>query len=376
MFGLSSLIQNNESYICEYDPNNGTHDFYSLKKTSKKNFERVVSFKCNDKERFQYVCAYYDGETVDEEWIYSNMENFSLSSSKTFYDDFDDNKENISPNSISVSFSDKKTNMGKRKSQISLNGLELQEFLKVFFSTNDDLTMSSLNIDLENVIKPILISIEGNIGAGKSYLLSSMRKAHPEYCFIDEPVEFWESLRNEDNLSLLEVFYADQRRWSYTFQNCALLSRFKNIESTVNKKREEVMKSLKDHVLHGSTFKPVPVVFITERCLDTDKEVFAKLLFQSKQLDKLEYKLYETWYNLISDKATQLSAIVYVDTLPDLCDERIKIRSRDGESSIPKEYLCALHEQQDSWIKAAKVPILRCTSDALKEVETFISTLM
>ena len=376
MFGLGSLIQNNESYICEYDPNNGTHDFYSLKKTLKKNFERVVSFKCNDKERFQYVCAYYDGETVDEEWIYSNMEKFSLSSSKTF-DDFDDNKENISPNSISVSFSDKKINdMGKRKSQISLNGLELQEFLKVFFSTNDDLTMSSLNIDLENVIKPILISIEGNIGAGKSHLLSSMRKEHPEYCFIDEPVEFWESLRNEDNLSLLEVFYADQRRWSYTFQNCALLSRFKNIESTVNKKREEVMKSLKDHVLHGSSFKPVPVVFITERCLDTDKEVFAKLLFRSKQLDKLEYKLYETWYNLISDKATQLSAIIYVDTLPELCDERIKIRSRDGESSIPKEYLCALHEQQDSWIKAAKVPILRCTSDALKEVETFISTLM
>jgi hypothetical protein len=124
--------------------------------------------------------------------------------------------------------------MGKRKSQISLNGLELQEFLKVFFSTNDDLTMSSLNIDLENVIKPILISIEGNIGAGKSYLLSSMRKEHPEYCFIDEPVEFWESLKNEENESLLEVFYADQRRWSYTFQNCALLSRFKNIERYFN----------------------------------------------------------------------------------------------------------------------------------------------
>jgi deoxyadenosine/deoxycytidine kinase len=178
-----------------------------------------------------------------------------------------------------------------------------------------------------------------------------MRRSHPEYIFIDEPVEFWESLKNEENESLLEVFYADQRRWSYTFQNCALLSRFKNIENTVNKKKVEIMNKLKmNNVLHGSSFKPLPCVFITERCLETDKEVFAKLLFGSKQLDMLEYKLYETWYNLISEKATKLSAIVYVDTLPDLCADRIKIRSRDGESSIPKEYLCALHEQQDSWI--------------------------
>lgn len=97
---------------------------------------------------------------------------------------------------------------------------------------------------------------------------------------------------------------------------------------------------------------------------------------QSGQLDQLEYKLYETWYELISVKSTPLSAIVYVDTKPDLCADRIKIRSRTGEDGIPKEYLCALHEQQDLWIQNANVPTLRVTSDALRDVENFISSLI
>ena len=128
--------------------------------------------------------------------------------------------------------------------------------------------------------------------------------------------------------------------------------------------------------LNGGVFKPVPVVFVTERCLDTDKEVFAKLLRLSGQLDKLEYKLYETWYDLISVKSTPLSAIIYVDTLPDLCATRIKIRSRTGEDGIPKEYLEALHEQQENWINSTPVPTIRVKSDSLEDVESFISTLV
>lgn len=160
----------------------------------------------------------------------------------------------------------------------------------------------------------------GNIGAGKSYLLSKLRKAHPEWCFIDEPVEFWESLKNNENESLLEVFYKDQRRWSYTFQNCALLSRYHNIESAVKehqqafhilKKQQKQQYDITDISSSSITNnndmsnnrnnndndtnknKIEYKIFITERCLDTDYQVFAKMLHADGS-----YYSYYSYYNI------------------------------------------------------------------------------
>ena len=83
--------------------------------------------------------------------------------------------------------------------------------------------------------KPLLISIEGNIGAGKSTLLDALRESNPDWVFIDEPVGVWSAFRNEGGENMLEVFYRDRKRWSYTFQNCALLTRFQNIETEIGR---------------------------------------------------------------------------------------------------------------------------------------------
>lgn len=77
--------------------------------------------------------------------------------------------------------------------------------------------------------KPILISIEGDIGAGKSTLIQYLKERNPTWNFIDEPVGTWTSLKTDEGENLLELFYKDQKRYSYTFQNCALLSRAMNI---------------------------------------------------------------------------------------------------------------------------------------------------
>ena len=52
------------------------------------------------------------------------------------------------------------------------------------------------------------------------------------------------------------------------------------------------------------------------------------------QLDNLEYELYQRWFGLLQKTATPLSAIVYVDTVPNQCSERISLRNRDGEQGI------------------------------------------
>jgi deoxyadenosine/deoxycytidine kinase len=60
-------------------------------------------------------------------------------------------------------------------------------------------------------VKPIILSIDGNIGAGKSTFLNQLKKSYPNWHFVDEPVDTWTKFVNENNESLLEVFYKDRK---------------------------------------------------------------------------------------------------------------------------------------------------------------------
>jgi deoxyadenosine/deoxycytidine kinase len=396
-------------------------------------WERRISFKAKDNNRFRYYGAQFDGCPVRDEWLCERLIDL-LDRTTT--------PENVAPMSpdagdcavitpednVAVR-SEINLNDKKRKAEFSdfsmlhnIKPAEVTSMLKFFFNADLDeaveighkkvasnapaiaaeLTMPKEDAKADTTaatatstaastnapapaavappaIKPVLISIEGNIGAGKSYLLAQLRSAHPEWCFIDEPVDFWESLKNDAKESLLEVFYKDQRRWSYTFQNCALLSRFNNIETAIAdfpttagaKKNPAIVAA----AAAGSKV-PVPQVFITERCLDTDHEVFAKMLHSDGMLDNLEYDLYQRWFSLLGKSATKLSAIVYVDTQPTLCSQRIVKRCRDGESGIPIEYLTNLDVFQSRWIDSTNVPTVRTLSDTVEKVESFVDKLI
>jgi deoxyadenosine/deoxycytidine kinase len=389
------------NYRCEYDQQSGNLDFFSRKMApSRKCFERVITFKPKDNGSFQFISAYYDGSEVSEEWV---CEKLSAAAGKCLAATFNDENENtalsqeevavITPDEHMVTNKKRKSTFYDLSKLLNVSTRELACFLPTYFSVNLDAAveraglMTNKEAEKSNAstfsIKPLLISIEGNIGAGKSYLLTALRKAHPEWCFIDEPVEFWESLKNDNKESLLEVFYKDQRRWSYTFQNCALLSRFNNIETTItdfatnaSAKFAKEQATLPACERATGALRPVPQIFITERCLDTDHEVFAKMLHADGQLDNLEFDLYERWFSLLGKSATPLSAIVYVDTVPTLCADRINIRSRDGEGSIPLAYLKSLDSFQRNWIDSTNVPTVRTLSDNLQAVEDFVSELI
>lgn len=125
----------------------------------------------------------------------------------------------------------------------------------------------------------------------------------------------------------------------------------------------------------SNTNPPISNVFITERSLDTDYHVFAKMLHYDGNMDMLELKLYERWFGLLKETATPLSGLVLVDTPPQLCSERILGRGRQGEAGIPIEYLSSLHAFQEKWVHdcSRTIPTRRvATAD---EVEQFICTL-
>jgi deoxyadenosine/deoxycytidine kinase len=193
------------------------------------------------------------------------------------------------------------------------------------------------------VAKPILISIEGDIGAGKTTLIDKLKQQHPEWHFIKEPVETWQNLKTEDGRNLLELFYTDKERYSYTFQNCALLSRALNIKKTIDEWIKKCQMNPEEQQFN---------VFVTERCLETDYYVFAQMLRDDGLMNLVEWDLYKMWYDYIKEQSYPLSGIVYLSTPPEICKERIQVRGRKGEETIPIEYLVNLDIYQKKWLRS------------------------
>jgi len=212
----------------------------------------------------------------------------------------------------------------------------------------------------------IIISLDGNIGAGKSTLLAEIRKSIPELHVVDEPVGQWTALKNDTGKNLLELFYEDKRRWAYTFQNCAILTRLKNIKEAV----EQLDANGKGRQ-----------VILTERSVLTDKYVFAQMLRDGGDIDSLEWELYDSWFSIFS-KQHQVNGIVYLSTSSTTSKERIHIRNRQGEDRIQLDYLDALDLQHKKWIESTDIPVLTLSTEPgaslennLQQIRDFIQQL-
>jgi hypothetical protein len=72
------------------------------------------------------------------------------------------------------------------------------------------------------------IALEGNIAAGKSTLLRLLED-ELDYIAVPEPLSKWQGVGANGTANcggnLLELFYKDPKRWGYTFQTYAFLSR-------------------------------------------------------------------------------------------------------------------------------------------------------
>jgi deoxyadenosine/deoxycytidine kinase len=172
----------------------------------------------------------------------------------------------------------------------------------------------------------IIVSIEGNIGSGKSTLLANLRTyyaGNANVIFLKEPVDEWEKIKDENGTTILEKFYGDQNKYSFSFQMMAYVSR---------------LKVLRDALKDIDRTQNRQIVIITERSLYTDKMVFAKMLYDSQKIELINYKIYLNWFDTFSEEFP-VNKVVYVKTDPEICHSRIVRRSREGESNIPLEYL-------------------------------------
>jgi deoxyadenosine/deoxycytidine kinase len=213
-----------------------------------------------------------------------------------------------------------------------------------------------------------IVSIEGNIGSGKSTLLKHLQdyvyqhsinkviysqidvldqtsnkinseiqtynnctfKLNRKIIFLKEPVAEWETIKDSKNKTMLEKFYADQKRYSFSFQMMAYISRLVYMKEAVEENPDAII--------------------ITERSLYTDKEVFAKMLFDDKKIEDVDYQIYLKWFDAFA-KDYPISKIIYVKADPSICSERITTRFRKGEQGIPLEYLTRCHDYHNEMIQ-------------------------
>lgn len=198
--------------------------------------------------------------------------------------------------------------------------------------------------------RPLLISIDGNIGAGKTTILNSLREACPDLHLVKEPVQEWMQMNDEKGRNILELFYSDIERWAYTFQHVTLMTRINNTT--------EVLKRVEG----------TDAVVVMERSILTDRHVFAEMLKKQGKLNPLEWDLYTRWYDLLTG-FMPVDGIIHVNTDVETCIQRIASRARPGEVT-PVEYLNDLHDAHESWLSDAAHPVLTLsTTDGSDETE-------
>lgn len=202
-----------------------------------------------------------------------------------------------------------------------------------------------------------IVSIEGNIGSGKSTLLENLRKHYSNnthIIFLREPVEDWEKIKDANGNTMLKKFYADQEKYSFAFQMMAYISRLKILRDTVNKIVSERWEDMiVNYDAQKNYFELPQFVIITERSLYTDKQVFAKMLYDQGKIEDVCYQIYLTWFEEFA-KDFPINYSVYLNTEPEKCYERIHKRARDGEEVIPLAYLKDCHNYHEEFLDENK----------------------
>merc|ERR1712212_354459 len=175
------------------------------------------------------------------------------------------------------------------------------------------------------------ISVEGNVGSGKSTVLNFF-KQYPDISVYPEPVSTWTNLNGTNYLDLV---YRNQTRWGMTFESLVMQTM---LEIQLRDCRNYT--TLQDL----ATTKPnTPPVKMMERSLLATRHIFVRNLNNTIAMEEfkvLEAWLYEDW--LIHGNSTGIThhpRIIVIDANKDISvlQETYKYLAKAIFRSIPKQ---------------------------------------
>jgi deoxyadenosine/deoxycytidine kinase len=165
----------------------------------------------------------------------------------------------------------------------------------------------------------LFIVVAGNIGCGKTTLTKKLSKRlnwNP----------YFESVADNP---YLDDFYGNMSRWSFALQVYFLNHRFethKLIQQSSNSS-------------------------IQDRSIYEDANIFARALYEQGDLDKRDYTNYIRLYKSMTAHLNYPTLMIFLKRSVPKLQERIRMRGRDYESSIPTEYLTKLNEYYSEWFE-------------------------
>ncbi|MBN2800768.1 MAG: deoxynucleoside kinase [Deltaproteobacteria bacterium] len=184
----------------------------------------------------------------------------------------------------------------------------------------------------------LFIGIAGMIGAGKTTLAAALGR-HLNLPVYYEPVE--------DNEYLAD-FYRDTKQYAFATQIYLLNRRFQQ--------HQEI-------IWRGGGG-------IQDRTIYEDS-VFARTLVDLKLLDERDFRTYLSLFKHMSHFMARPHVIIYLDVRPERSLERVLMRSRGVESGLTLEYLTALYEAYEDFIRdiSRTIPVIRVDWDQFRDVE-------
>ncbi|KAM6065431.1 thymidine kinase 2, mitochondrial [Theristicus caerulescens] len=169
-----------------------------------------------------------------------------------------------------------------------------------------------------------VICIEGNIASGKTTCLDYFAQT-TSIEVLTEPVTKWRNVRGHNILGLM---YQDASRWGITLQTYIQLT-----------------------MLEQHTRPMISPVRMMERSIHSAKYIFVENLYRSGKMPEVDYVVLTEWFDWIQNNTdVAVDLIVYLQTSPEVCYERLKRRCREEEKIIPLEYLEAIHQLYEDWL--------------------------
>ena len=168
------------------------------------------------------------------------------------------------------------------------------------------------------------ITIEGNIGAGKTTLAYMLSKVLNARLILEEFA---------DN-PFLEKFYENPSQYAFSLELFFMAERYKQLKDLVNQQ----------DLFHSITVSD----YLFTKCL----------LFAKVNLPDDEFKLYQKLFETMHPQIIQPDILIYLHAPVNKLQENIKKRNRSYELNIKNDYLFNIQETYTQYIKQHNIKTL------------------
>src|ERR1043165_9985109 len=168
------------------------------------------------------------------------------------------------------------------------------------------------------------ITIEGNIGAGKTTLAHMLSKHHNARLILEQFA---------DN-PFLPKFYENPSQYAFPLELFFMAERFKQLKELIQQK---------------DLFQNVTISdYLFTKCL----------LFAKVTLPEDEFRLYQRLFEIIHQQLIQPDILIYLHASVSKLQSNIRKRNRSYEQNIPDEYLLNIQETYTQYIRQHNIRTL------------------